>query len=181
MTFSLSSLLTCGNRPWRFLSAGLCLATAASTTASAMSVHARARGAPPEHYCSRETLGSAPGYLIASGPVGFRFAPPPPVATERPVVAPVAVVAPPKENEPVANAPVAPTAATTTEKSVKPTNAAPKPAPVIPDDTPSDVHPEDILPYFKLPHGGSTSSVDVPFKPASPNSMPKSSASYDLQ
>jgi len=180
MTSPIPSLLICGNRHWRFLTAGLCLAVTASA-ASGMSVHARPEGAPPEHYCSRESIGSAPGYLLAVGSSGFRFAPPPPVATERPAIAPVAVVAPPKQLEPAAPAPATPESPTpTTEKSVKPVRNTPAPAPVIPDDTPAEVHPEDILPYFKLPKGD-RGSVDVPFTPAAPNTLPKSSASYEMQ
>jgi len=160
----------------------LCLALLALTgTAAGMSVRAHREGSSSAHYCSRESLGSAPSYLIAAGPSGFRFAPPPPVATERPIVAPVAVVASPVQNEPVATAPVVSTApAPTTEKSVKSSSNTSKPALLIPDDTPSEVHPEDILPYFKLPRG-EKGSVDVPFTPASPNTLPKSSATYEMQ
>jgi hypothetical protein len=180
MTLSIPTLLICGSRHWRFLTAGLCLAFVASS-ASGMSVHARPAGALPEHYCSRESNGCAPEYLLAVGPSGFRFAPPPPVATERPVVAPVAVVVSPKQPEPAALAPAEPVSPTPTmEKSVKPVSNAPKPAAIIPDDTPAEVHPEDILPYFKLPKGA-RGSIDVPFTPAAPNTLPKSSASYDLQ
>jgi hypothetical protein len=181
MTFSIPSLLTCGKRHWRFFSAGPCLLAIAASSASGMSVHARPAGAPAEHYCSRESLGTAPGYLIAVGATGFRFAPPPPVATERPIVAPVAVVAPPQQPEPAAPAPATPEPPKSTmEKVVKPVSNTPPPKPVIPDDTPAEVHPEDILPYFKLPKG-ERGSIDVPFTPASPNTLPKSAASYELQ
>lgn len=146
-----------------------------------MSVHARPAGAPPEHYCSRESLGTAPGYLIAVGSSGFRFAPPPPVATERPAPAPVAAVASPKQPEPAALAPAKPEPPKPTmEKAVKPVTNTPAPASIIPDDTPAEVHPEDILPYFKLPKG-ENSSADVPFTPAAPNTQPRSAASYEMQ
>ncbi len=178
MTISTSSSLLSGTRFSRVLGAGLSLALASA--ASGMSVHVRTAGSCPEHFRSRESLGSAPGYLIAVGPSAFRFAAPPPVATERPAP-PAPVAAPVIATTPVAVTPAPLTKTPIDDASAKPAKPGPKAIAILPDDTPSEVHPEDILPYFKLPKGGEKGSTDVPFTPASPSTQPRSSASYELQ
>ncbi|HEU5081139.1 MAG TPA: hypothetical protein VFT72_18145 [Opitutaceae bacterium] len=120
-------------------------------------------------------------YLPTVGVVPLRFAPPPPVATERPKkIAPVAEIIPvaPPKVEPVH---VEPPHEVAPPPKEEPAPTGPTPPRILPDDTPRDLRAEDVLPYFQLSNDPAPSSgVSVPFTPATP-AQPQSSATYQLK
>lgn len=199
MTTHFTSLPAAGTRFSRVLSCGL---FAALTAATAHGVCVQQRSYLSnlhQHPCApveaRPLL-----YLPTVGAVALRFAPPPPVATERPprpqpaaAIVDTGAQATASINANASSQP--PTAQDGTETTLShsantpavatpdlpETSSGEKPVRILPDDTPRDIRAEDVLPYFQFskdPDSGA--DVSVPFTPASP-SQPPSSATYQLK
>lgn len=185
MTFNFTSPTVEGSRKFRATSIGL-FALLASANAHAVCVHQRSfvytdwtqsRNATEVPREPKQLK-----YLTAVGAVPLRFAPPPPVATERPAKAVSAIETVPA-NPTKVEVPVEPVHDVIPPQKEDPTPTATKPARILPDDTPRDLRAEDVLPYFQLsnePSPAPTSGVSVPFTPASP-AQPQSSATYQLK
>lgn len=138
-------------------------------------------------------------YLVALGAPPLRFeepAPPPDLVTRPPSAAPPLAL--PAKHEAaadvVAAAPAAPAAISTAAPAAgsahesaaasesTDASAAPRtPPPILPDETRPQVHPEDFLPFFQIPasqSGDLNVVVPVPRAPATPATLPPSSATY---
>ena len=174
-----------GNRALRFLSL-LLLALISQREVQAM-----------PRFRQPKTNAASPvprGYLHAIGAPALRFEEPAPAPTERPLSP---SIAPKPDPLPSANSretgkadPIsAPTSSHVDEPGLVETKEEQKPVlknktspAIIPDDTRPQIRAEDFLPFFQFPAAGSNGAlnviVPVPREPASPVSLPTSSATY---
>lgn len=169
---------------------GLLLVTVISATeVSALSIPQRISDHSRGNHVAASVCSRPAVYLVTVGAIPFRLAAPPPEPVERPLP-PIAISSPSPAAVPADIVPTTTPTATVPDvvAAETPSPAQPAPAksiPILPDDTPRELRVEDVLPYFQLPKQEAPdrgdSGMKQSFVPSRPDTLPPSSATYQLK